>query len=171
MTRPPRNPRIFPVGADGLSGRRRAGGFTYIGVLVLVVIMGIALAAAGEVWHTAAQREKEQQLLFVGDQFRRALAQFYAHTPGSATRYPLSLEDLLQDPRYPGISRYLRKIYADPMTGKPEWGLVTGPNGEIFGVHSLSEDRPIKRAHFRTEDKAFQGKTKYSDWVFMASSP
>jgi len=170
MTRLSRNPRVFPARAAGVSGRRRSGGFTYIGVLILVVMMGIALAAAGEVWHTAAQREKEQQLLFVGDQFRRALAEFYAHTPGSATRYPLRLEDLLQDPRYPAIRRYLRKIYPDPMTGKPEWGLVTGPNGEIFGVHSLSEDAPIKQAHFRLADKAFEGKTKYSDWVFMASS-
>jgi type II secretory pathway pseudopilin PulG len=170
MTRLSRNPRAFPARVAGVSGRHRAGGFTYIGALILVVMMGIALAAAGEVWHTAAQREKEQQLLFVGDQFRRALAEFYAHTPGSATRYPLRLEDLLQDPRYPGIRRYLRKIYPDPMTGKPEWGLVTGPNGEIFGVHSLSEDAPIKRAHFPLADKAFEGKTKYADWVFMASS-
>lgn len=146
---------------------RRERGFGYIGVLILVAMMSVALAAAGQVWHTAQQREKEQELLFAGDQFRRALAQFYANTPGQARRYPLRLEELLQDPRHPNTRRYLRKIYPDPMTGTAEWGLVKGPDGEIFGVYSLSEDAPLKQAHFRLAEKAFEGTTKYSDWVFM----
>jgi type II secretory pathway pseudopilin PulG len=142
-------------------------GFGYIGLLILVAMMGVALAAAGQVWHTAQQREKEQELLFAGSQFRRAIAQFYANTPGQARRYPLHLEELLQDPRHPDTRRYLRKIYRDPMTGTAEWGLVSGPNGEIFGVYSLSEDAPLKQANFRLAEKAFEGTTKYSDWVFM----
>jgi len=32
--------------------------------------MGVALAALGTMWHTASQREKERDLLFVGDQYR-----------------------------------------------------------------------------------------------------
>lgn len=148
-------------------GLGRARGFGYIGVLILVAMMGVALAAAGEVWHTAQQREKEQELLFAGGQFRRAIAQFYANTPAKARRYPLHLEELLQDPRHPGIRRYLRKIYPDPMTGSAEWGLITGPGGEIFGVYSLSEVEPLKKANFRLAEKDFEGKAKYSDWVFM----
>jgi type II secretory pathway pseudopilin PulG len=157
----------FPLRAGRQPGGSRAQGFSYIGLLILVAMMGIALAAAGEIWHTAQKREKEQELLFVGGQFRRAIEQFYANTPGKARRYPLLLEELLQDPRHPGIRRYLRKIYPDPMTGSVEWGLIIGSGGEIYGVYSLSEDEPIKKAHFRLADKAFEGKTKYSDWVFM----
>ena len=41
-------------------------------LLAVVAIMGFVLATAGEVWHMALKREKEQELLFVGDQFRRA---------------------------------------------------------------------------------------------------
>jgi len=160
----------FPVPSRRQPGRRRVRGFSYIGVLILIAMMGIALAAAGEIWHTASKREREQELLFVGDQYRRALGQFAAHTPGNGRRYPLSLEELLQDSRYPGTKRYLRKIYFDPITGKAEWGLITGPGGEIFGVHSLSEEEPVKKAHFRLADKVFEGKRKYSDWVFMPSS-
>jgi type II secretory pathway pseudopilin PulG len=145
----------------------RQGGFSYIGLLILVALMSVALAAAGELWYTAQKREKEQELLFVGDQFRRALEQFYANTPGQGRRYPQSLEELLLDPRHPGIRRYLRKIYLDPMTGSAEWGLVTGPNGEIFGVYSLSEGEPLKKGNFPLLDKGFEGKAKYSDWVFM----
>ncbi|MBU1395310.1 MAG: type II secretion system GspH family protein [Gammaproteobacteria bacterium] len=145
----------------------RMRGFGYIGLLILVAMMGVALAGAGEVWHTAQQREKEQELLFAGAQFRRAIAQYYANTPGKARRYPLQLEELLKDPRHPGVRRYLRKIYLDPMTGKAEWGLVTGPGGEIYGVYSRSQDAPLKQAGFRLADKDFEGRTKYSEWVFI----
>jgi type II secretory pathway pseudopilin PulG len=146
---------------------RRERGFTYIGVLVLVALMGITLAAAGQVWHTLQQREKEQELLFIGHQFRLALNRYAHHTPGQAGRAPLNLEGLLRDPRHPGIQRYLRKIYLDPMTGSAEWGLITGPGGEIYGVHSLSGGEPLKKSNFGLADKPFEGKTKYSDWVFM----
>lgn len=159
----------FPVRAGRRLAYRRAQGFTYIGVLILVVIMGVALAAAGEAWFTAQKREKEQELLFVGNQFRLAIDQYSAQPPGLGRRYPLSLEELLQDPRQPGIRRYLRKIYPDPMTGKAEWGLITGPNGEIFGVHSLSEAEPLKKANFLLAEKGFEGRTKYSEWVFMST--
>lgn len=145
-------------------------GFTYIGVLVLVAVMTLALGAAGELWRTASKREKERELLFVGDQFRRAIGQFQAHTSGEARRYPLTLEELLKDPRHPATRRYLRKVYPDPMTGKAEWGLIKGPGGEIYGVHSLSQDEPVKKARFSLADKAFEGKQKYADWVFMHAS-
>jgi len=35
---------------------QREKGFTYFGVLLVVVSMGVALASAGEVWHTMQQR-------------------------------------------------------------------------------------------------------------------
>jgi len=146
---------------------RRESGFAYLVLLAVVAAMGILLATAGEVWYMTLKREKEQELLFVGDQFRRAFNLYSRHTPGNARRYPLSLEDLLKDPRYPGVQRYLRKIYADPITGSTRWGLIKGPNGEIFGVHSLSEDEPVKKSGFRLVDKTFEGRTKYSEWVFM----
>jgi len=146
---------------------QRERGFTYIGVLVLVALMGIALAAAGQVWHTFQQREKEQELLFIGQQFRLALDRYSNHTPGQARRAPLRLEELLRDPRHPGVQRYLRKIYPDPMTGRAEWGLITGPDGEIYGMHSLSDDEPLKKSNFGLADRRFEGKMKYSDWVFM----
>ncbi|MEQ1668125.1 MAG: type II secretion system protein [Sulfuriferula sp.] len=146
---------------------RHESGFTYVVLLAIVAIMGVMLAAVGEVWHTTLKREKEQELLFVGDQFRRAFNAYGLRTPGNARRYPLSLEDLLKDPRYPGVQRYLRKIYVDPITGSTQWGLIKGPNGENFGVHSLSTNAPVKQHGFRRVDARFEGREKYSDWVFM----
>lgn len=142
-------------------------GFTYIGLMILIAVMGVVLAAGGEVWHTAQQREREQELLFVGDQFRHAIDSYYENTPGQGRRYPLSLEELLQDPRYPDKRRYLRKIYVDPVTGGTEWGLIKGPGGEIFGVYSLSDEEPVKKSNFDLANRNFEGKAKYSEWVFM----
>ncbi|MDH4284619.1 MAG: type II secretion system GspH family protein [Gallionellaceae bacterium] len=146
---------------------RHENGFTYLVLMALVAGMGIALAAAGEVWHMTLKREKEQELLFVGDQFRRALNLYRQHTPGNSRRYPMSLEELLKDNRSPGIVRYLRKIYPDPITGNMQWGLVKGPSGEIYGVHSLSEEEPLRKSAFSLADLKFEGRTKYSEWVFM----
>jgi type II secretory pathway pseudopilin PulG len=145
----------------------REGGFTYFVLLAVIAAMGFVLATAGEIWHMALKREKEQELLFVGDQFRRAFNLYNQHTPGNARRFPLSLDELLKDPRYPGVKRYLRKIYADPVTGGSRWGLIKGPNGEIFGVHSLSEEEPVKKSGFSLVDAKFEGRAKYSEWVFM----
>jgi type II secretory pathway pseudopilin PulG len=151
----------------GLRHIRCESGFSYLILLAVVAAMGIVLATAGEVWYMALKREKEQELLFVGEQFRRAFNLYDLHTPGNARRNPLALEELLKDPRYPGIQRYLRKIYVDPITGSTRWGLIKGPDGEIFGVHSLSEDEPLKKSGFSLVDAKFEGRTKYSDWVFM----
>jgi len=150
-----------------IRGRGGVGGFTYVGLMIVIAIMGVTLAAAGEVWLTGQRREKERELLFVGEQFRLALDGYYERTPGQGLRYPAKLEDLLKDPRYPATQRYLRRIYRDPVTGGEEWGLVKGPNGEILGVHSLSEAVPLKQGNFSLVDRGFEGKTKYADWVFM----
>ena len=47
----------------------RQGGFTYVGLLIAVALMGVGLAAYGELYSHAAQREKEAELLFIGGQF------------------------------------------------------------------------------------------------------
>lgn len=141
----------------------RCGGFTYLTILFVVAIMGAGLALVGEVWHTAVVREKEAELLYAGNQYRRAILRYYLAGP---QQYPRSLSDLLKDPRKPGTERYLRKLYPDPVTGKA-WGIVKAPDGGVMGVHSLSEDKPLKAANFRIRDRSFEGAASYSDWKFI----
>ena len=145
---------------------RRARGFTYLTVLFVVAVLMAGLALVGEMWETAARREREAELLFVGNQYRKAI-QLYV-LAGKA-QYPRTLDDLLKDPRQPSTQRYLRKLYPDPMTGKSEWGLVKGPDGGIGGVYSLSEDKPLKVAGFKLRDASLEGAQKYSDWKFNFS--
>src|SRR3712207_9221982 len=83
-------------------------GFTLAGALILIGVLGAGMAAYGELASHAAQREKEQELLFVGHQFRQAIGAYYERTPGAVKRYPPTLEDLLQDKRLPTAQRYLR---------------------------------------------------------------
>jgi type II secretory pathway pseudopilin PulG len=148
-----------------MSAGRRQAGFTLLGALLLVAALGGGLAAYGELAVHAAQREKEQELLFVGNQFRRAIASYYEKSPG-AKRLPRSLEELVEDKRFPTPQRHLRRLYADPVTGKAQWGVIPGPDGGIMGVHSLSEARPIKDGGFAARDRIFEGSGRYADWHF-----
>ncbi len=145
----------------------RQHGFTYLVLLFMVAIMGAVLAATAMVWHTLAQRDKEQELLFVGHAFRRAIGLYYERTPGAAKQYPKKLDDLLEDKRQVSLARYLRKIYVDPLTASKEWGLVPGPGGTLMGVYSLSRETPIKTGNFDKADQDFAGKGSYRDWRFV----
>jgi type II secretory pathway pseudopilin PulG len=137
----------------------------YLALLIGVAVMGIGLAAVGMVWDTAVQRERERELLFVGGQIREAIGRYYEASPG-VKQYPHQLEDLLDDKRFPSIKRHLRKIYVDPMTGKPDWGLLV-QGDQILGVYSQSKSKPLKVANFKLADAVFADTNAYSDWRFV----
>jgi type II secretory pathway pseudopilin PulG len=147
---------------------RRAAGFTYLTILFVVAIMGIGLALTGEVWHTAAMREREAALLWTGEHYRRAIERYYLAGP---RQYPRELTDLLKDSRKPVVERYLRKLYPDPITNSDEWGVVKAPLGGVMGVYSRSEEKPLKEAGFKPAQAEFQGAKKYSDWKFVYVPP
>lgn len=149
------------------SGRRSEGGFTYLAMLFFVAVVGAGLAATSIIWSQSRQREKEAELLWIGEQFRQAIAIYYHRTPGAVKRYPERLEELLEDRRYLSTQRYLRRVYRDPLTGTSTWGLISAPGGGIMGVHSLSQLRPIKSGKFPAHYANFQTATKYWGWKFV----
>ncbi|BAU76669.1 type II secretion system protein [Metapseudomonas furukawaii] len=142
-------------------------GFTYLGVLFLVMLMGMALAGAGQLWSTTSQRARERDLLWVGNQYAQALRSYYRASPGVA-QYPASLEDLLEDNRFPSPRQHLRRLYPDPITGRTDWGLVRAFDGRIAGVYSPSRQAPLKQARFPAEWVEFEGLRSYADWRFVA---
>lgn len=147
-------------------------GFLYIGLLLFVVLMGIGLEAVSELWSLTAQRDREQELLFIGNQYRQAITHYYTSSRRGAYHFPHSLDELLSDDRDPERPmRHLRKLYPDPMTGKTDWGEVTLADGSIVGVYSTSLDRPIKSKWFAFRDRSFEDQTRYSDWVFRSALP
>jgi type II secretory pathway pseudopilin PulG len=149
----------------------RARGFTYLTVLFLVAMLSGGLALVGHAWHNASVREKEAELLFAGNQYRKAIQRYYEGTPGTPKRYPRRLEDLLRDERFPDMRRHLRRLYPDPVTSNSQWGIVKAPDGGILGVHSISEQPPLKTSGFKLRDRAFDGAQKHSDWKFVYLPP
>jgi len=140
-----------------------AAGFTYIGLLIAVVILGIALSAVGTVWRTQAQREREQELLFIGRDFRAALAAYHR----ANRQYPQEINDLLEDKRWPEPRHYLRRLYADPMTGAQDWTILRTDILGITGIVSSSKAEPLKKAGFQPEEAEFADATCYCDWNFI----
>jgi hypothetical protein len=146
---------------------RRQRGVAYLILLFMVVLLGVGLAAGGTVWQLHARREKEAELLFIGDEVRRAIDGFYDGSPAAAKDYPQRLEDLLEDRRLPLPKRYLRRIYADPFSYKADWGLVV-VNNRLIGIYSLAPGTPITKSGFSVADSTFAGAKSYGDWRFIS---
>jgi len=168
---------------------RRADGYAMAALLVGLTIMALFLSMALPAWRTAAQREKEDELVFRGQQYARAIALFqrkYANT------FPPNLQVLLD-------GHFLRKKYKDPMTSDGEFqvvyanqqaqsnapgapptatggvvptqgqpaprtttvgnGTTVGAQGGIIGVASKSTANSLR---------VYNGHTKYNEWVFVA---
>jgi hypothetical protein len=126
----------------------------------------VLLAVTGGLWHTAAVRDKEAQLLFVGGEYQRALARYKAATPSGMPASPERLEQLLQDERQQVPVRHLRRLYRDPMTDSSEWGLIK-EGGRIVGVYSLGTGVPLKQANFPGWSEGFGGAESYAAWKFL----
>ena len=146
-------------------GSARYAGFTYLGLLFVIVILGLTLSTVGVVWSTQIRRDKEAELLFVGDQIRDAIGRYHA----SGGQYPQALTDMLEDNRTPAVRRYLRRIYLDPMTVSADWQLIPAPEGGIMGIVSRSIDKPIKVAGFSAVDASFEKAECYCAWQFIYS--
>jgi type II secretory pathway pseudopilin PulG len=146
-----------------IGSRLKLAGFTYIGLLMVMAIAGIGMAGVGIVWHQDAQREREKELLFIGDEYRKAIGSYYE---SGNKQFPLNLEDLILDKRLPSIRRHLRKLYVDPMPPNKPWGLIM-QQGQIIGVYSLSDKEPIKKTGFQTPYETFSEAVGYTDWKFI----
>ena len=143
---------------------KKVSGFTFIGLLAIIAISGIALAGVGIIWHQNSQREREKELLYIGNQYRLAIESYY--NANTEKQFPKSLDDLILDKRFVYKKRHLRKLYLDPMAyGKP-FNLIK-LNERIVGVYSSSTETPIKKSNFPTPYESFADAESYGDWKFV----
>lgn len=147
--------------------RSRSCGFTYIGILLTIALLGTTLAAVGSSWSLSHRRALERELMYVGRAYSRAIESYYRSTPNGVHQYPRSLEDLIRDERGPRLARHLRELYADPLTGSADWRIITLPNGAIIGIASQSLETPLKQANFGPWEAAFAETTCFCDWQFV----
>ncbi len=150
----------------------RQGGFTYLGLIVLVTVIGLVGAATLKIDALLRRAAAEEDLLAVGAEFSAALASYAAATPKGQPPVPPSLQQLLKDPRSPAVRRHLRKVFVDPVTGSTEWGIVwQGDHVGVLGVYSLSKAQPLKIGNFDARFAGFENKQHLSDWKFMPAVP
>ena len=163
----------------------REAGYTLVVFVMIIAVMAILMAAAVEIVSFQAQREREAELIFRGQQYVEGI-RLYKQKYG---RNPMRMKELWEaDPRV------LRQKWKDPVTDSEEWGLIflgqegrelTAPGGRdrgrrptptrtpvfereregggekvgpIIGVHSLSTDQSIK---------IYEGRTTYAEWKFV----
>jgi type II secretory pathway pseudopilin PulG len=147
--------------------RSRHAGIAYLTLMLLIAGLSIIAANAVQWGSEVSRRQKEVQLLFDGREFSHALQRYANMTPSGYARAPASLEELLRDPRYPGVVRHLRRIYTDPMTGAADWVLLRDVSGLIVGMHSRSPLKPFKVTGFDNAQHVLEGEhASYQEWIF-----
>ena len=105
---------------------RKEEGYAILVVVFLAAMVAFALAAAAPSVLTKRQREREKELLFRGEQYKRAIGLYHR----KFNRLPMKVKDLLHTN---GLS-FLRRPWPDPMTKEGEWRLLRlGPGGQIVG--------------------------------------
>lgn len=129
------------------------------------------MMGANKQWTTMMQREREAELLFRGDQYRRAIMSYRDGQPLAlgARQYPLTVDDLLKDERPPRLRRHLRSAYMDPITGGPFHALPC--RDRIKGVYSPSDKATLKHDNFPAGYETFRGTATYREWIFQYEPP
>jgi type II secretory pathway pseudopilin PulG len=108
-----------------MKGHRRDAGFSLAALIVFVTIASIFIAAAVPVYQMQAKRELEEELIFRGGEYTRAIQKYRAKFGA----YPTSIDQLVQTN---GL-HFLRKAYKDPISGKDFRLLTLNPDGSING--------------------------------------
>lgn len=140
-------------------------GITYLWMLFFVFLLGIGLGKSLEVFSLMDQRQKEQELLYVGKIYQEAIRQYYL-SGQEENKYPAHLEDLLKDSRYIVTRRYIRQLYTDPLTNQ-DFLPIFSAEGGICGVKSLSGKKPVKNFFKEKDFQEFNNAKSYQQWLFQ----
>ena len=86
-----------------------------VAVVIFIAILTILIAAVGPSIGAMMRREREEELLFRGKQYARAIALFQRRYG----RYPTSLKEMFEN-----RPRTIRKLWKDPMCDCDDWQLL-----------------------------------------------
>ncbi len=154
-----------------MSRQVSCGGWTYLAMLIFLAGVSALAAYALRAGELQSQRDAEEELLLIGEEFSRALRSYAHATPAGLRLRPMSLQDLVRDPRYPNPVRHLRQIRPDPLTRTKDWAVVRDEQGAIVGIHSPSMLRPIRSRNLVSSDVNQPPRAEsYADWVFRDHS-
>lgn len=165
-------------------------------LLVTLGVMSVVLGMAMPVWRTVIQRAREDELIFRGRQYARAI-QLYQRKFANA--YPASVNVLVEQ-------RFLRKPYTDPMTKSGQFEILyqgtlaqqraaagggrgaTTPGaqagaarpgateppptmpGSAFGTQAAGPQGGVVGVASKSKEKSLRvldGRTVYNEWQFI----
>jgi type II secretory pathway pseudopilin PulG len=119
--------------AVSVSTRRSEAGYTLVALLALMTVVALFAMAAAPSIQQQAQREREQEAIFRGEQVADAIRAYYGYrlnnfrTIGDQA-LPTSMDQLLQGIPVPGGSknRQILRVSAarDPLTIEGEWRFI-----------------------------------------------
>ncbi len=100
-------------------------GYAFVVLMIALTVMLIGLAAVLPSVYHESQREKEEELIFRGNEYARAIYLFQRQF----RRYPNSVDELIRTNNL----RFLRHAYKDPMTPNGKWRFIhVGPGGVLL---------------------------------------
>lgn len=151
---------------NGNMSNRSQLGFAYIWILGIMILLSLGIGQWAINYATLKQRENEQELLRIGRTYQNAIKNYYENTPGGVKIYPSELNDLLKDPRHLSVTRYMRKLEKDPITGD-DFLIIRNLDHLIIGVYSRSDKTPIKKDGFDEKETSFRNSNHYNEWKFL----
>ena len=169
---------------------RRERGYAMAALLVAMSVMAVLMSALLPVWSHMATREKEEELIFRGKQYARAIGLFQRKFANTA---PPTIDILVEQ-------RFLRKKYKDPITNddfqpiyanqaaiRPPGG---GPTAARPGQSATQTAAPVQQQPLQAGSgstgvgaqggvigvtskskaesiKIYNGRTRYNEWAFV----
>jgi type II secretory pathway pseudopilin PulG len=113
------SPAAGRIRSTGSSIARKASdeaGYILLGVLILLFLFTLVLAIAAPSVAKSIQRDRDEEAVRRGDQYKRAIRKYYK----KFNTYPTTVAQLENTNQI----RFLRKRYLDPITGKDDWRLI-----------------------------------------------
>lgn len=122
----------------GSATRPGDAGYALLTVIFLAGVMLLAATVAAPILVTQGRREKEDEMIWRGEQHVRAIKLYYR----KMGRFPKDMTDLTDAKN--GI-HFLRKAYKDPMnTADGSWRFIyIGPGGQLIGSVTRTSLNPV----------------------------
>ncbi len=179
----PRSGRLA-AGPRSLATAGAESGVSLVGLMVAIAILSLGLMVALPGWTYVIQDDREQELIFRGNEIARAIERYQAKHGGAL---PVSLEVLVK-------GKFLRKRYKEPFAPDGEWRFIRP--GQIAGLLPGSERGGLGRSVLRPSPspgstssrelgalagvgtrhkgkslRLFNGLDRYEEWGFVAGQP
>lgn len=123
-----------PAGSRARAIRENPNGYALVALMIFVTVLLISLTEALPRVYQEGQRRREEEAIFRGEQYARAIYLFH-RTLG---RYPASVKELLKT----NDVRYLREAYSDPLSPSGRWHFIhAAANGII--IDSTNQTSPV----------------------------